>query len=280
MRPLIALVLLLATAFAGCSDAPAAEDDGITLGDGSKVDLDNSAKAGKGLGAIAGVVVDEAITPLLGAKVNVSQLGTTVETNEGGAFGISDLTPGLYTLSVSAVDHLTIQTTVDVIADDITKIRIVLPVDPSPKPYHSTLKFDWYDSVGQPLVDFAWDLFRPTGTPALCDVCAWTFETDGPVQTFVLEAHWDDSVAPPTGVSQFYWSLEPTADSSAYEDDYFASPGRVALGNNMWGGHTEFFLMMSYDETWIALEQSAEVFVTMFYLDEAPPEWSFIAGDV
>ncbi len=279
MRVLTVLLLLLGVALAGCSDAPAEQTNDVTLGDGSTVDLDKAAKAENGKGAIAGVVVDESIAPIAGAVVEIAQLALTIETGEDGSFGASDLEPGLYTLSVSAVDYLPIQTTVDVSPDNVGKVRVVLPLDPTPKPYHNTLKFEWYDSAGQPLVDFAWDLFRPGGVPAMCDQCEWTFSSDGPVESFIIEATWEDSVPPAHKASEFYWTMEPTADTSDYESDYFENPGRAEILGNRWRDHTEFFLMLAYEEEWVAVQQSAEVFITMFYEAPAPEGWSIVAGD-
>ena len=33
------------------------------------------------------------------------------------------------------------------------------------------------------------------------------------------------------------------------------------------------------DETWVSIDQHAELYVTMFYVDPAPEGWSFIRGD-
>ena len=86
MRTWTVALLLLAVTLAGCSDgeAPAPEPDESF----QPVVTDSD------LGAISGVVVDEAILPVVGATVTVQGLGLTTETNEGGQFVVEELEPG------------------------------------------------------------------------------------------------------------------------------------------------------------------------------------------
>jgi hypothetical protein len=258
--------------FSGCAAQEPVQDT-FDVGNGSSVVFDET-KTSATTGGIAGVIVDETIAPVAGINVSIEGLQTSAISSEQGVYQFEDIAPGVYFVSFTGPDHLPSQQSAEVEAGAVTKLRTQLAIDPAPKPYHNTLKFDWFDSAGQPLVDFAWDLFRPSGAPTLCDACEWTLESDAPVETFVLEAFWEDSVSPPDGPSRFYWSLEPTEDSGAYESDYFANPGYLMLEGNPWGAYQDFFLMMAYDETWLAVDQSAEVFVTMFYHGEAPDGFS------
>lgn len=227
-------------------------------------------------GAISGVVVDSEIVAIPNATVVITSLNRSVGADEAGSFVFEGLDPGLYNLEATAARFLAAQATADVLAGEVSKVRIVLPRDTRPQPFHETVRFAWFDSAGQPLVDFAWDLLRPEGAPALCDQCEWRFNSSGPVETFIIEAFWNDTTAPPDGPSEFYWTIEPTEDSSDYESDYFANPGYAVVDGNRWKNATEFFLMLSYDEDWVALDQRADVFVTLFYATAAPAGWSVL----
>lgn len=193
---------LIAIALAGCAEDPTpALDDGIEVGDDATNDL---------LGAIGGVVVDPTIRPIPGASVTL-QTGRNTTTDQGGVFVIDQLEPGFYSLTVSAPGHATVQTTADVKANTVSKVRAVLPIDVSPQPYHSTIDFAWFDTVGVVLADFVIDLvddaFLGGILPNQCDGCFFDFESDGPVETFVLEAVWEEQIADPSGDNAFYWNL-------------------------------------------------------------------------
>lgn len=63
------------------------------------------------------------------------------------------------------------------------------------------------------------------------------------------------------------------------EDDYFNSGEPAYIGENRWGNSTAFTVSMYADETWVTIDQDAQLFVTMFYVAAAPDGWSFVAGD-
>lgn len=268
----LVVVLLSMALLAGCASEKPKTPEGIQLLTAPPPE------AGKG--SISGVVVDEAIRPLGAANITVSGQGETATTDDGGLFLVTNLEPGLYTLTASRGGYLPIQTTAEVQAGQTAKVRIVLARDLTPQPYHTTLAFDWYDEAGVTLVDFAWDLFtRGNGLPALCDRCYFEFITDGPVEEFVIEATWEDTVPAPHKDSEFYWTLDNLGEDGGYESDYFYNPGRAAVGGNRFGNSTQFAISMTGEEEWITYQQTARLFVTLFYIDGAPQNWSFIAGD-
>lgn len=260
---------------AGCAGTETADDsEDVQFSDGSTVDLDEGTDSAAGLGSISGVVVDETISPIAGAVVQIDRVPGNITTDDNGVFRATDLEPGLYVVRAEGEGFLQVQTTAEVVADGVAKVKVVLPRDDSPQPSHNTLVYDWYDSVGQPLVDFAWDLLRPGGAPALCDQCEWTFESNGAAQSFVIEAFWEDTVTPPHQDARFYVTIEPTEDSSDYESEYCTHPCYYRIDDNRWPNAREFFIMLAYEESWIAVEQKAEVFITMFYVEGAPEGWS------
>ena len=187
-----AIALAVVVLLAGCTD-------GGTQATAPTIELaevDNTATRG----SISGVVVDDAIRPLAGVDLTLlTSPARSVATDADGLFVFEGLDPGLYTLSANATvaderRFLGIQTTADVVAGETAKVRIVLPPDLTPQPYHTTYAFDWYDESGVALVDFAVDLFtrdvEPVNqtVPPFCDQCYFRFETDTTPHTFVVEA--------------------------------------------------------------------------------------------
>jgi hypothetical protein len=112
----------------------------------------------------------------------------------------------------------------------------------------------------------------------MCDRCYFYFQSDGPVDTFVIEAAWEDTVPDAAeGATEYYWVLDGE-DSGEYEDDYFSSPGRAEVAAGALGNDTHFGIGMSADEDWMTYQQKAELFVTLFYLAPPPAGWSFVGG--
>lgn len=265
---------LLAVAFAGCSDAPAQTgEDPFEAPD---------LETGPDVGAISGVVVSQTIVPIANASVSIVG-GPATSTNDGGLFSFVDLEPGVYFIDVRAAGFAPVQSSAQVEAGQVSKPRIQMAADTSPQPFHETQQFAWFDSVGVTLVDFIIDLtddtFLGDSLPDACDTCRFFFETSGPVETFVVEAVWTDSISKPTGPTSYFWTIaDGEAWTNGYEDGYFTSPGLAHVGDNLWGNTTYMQVQMSADETWVTLDQSAEMFVTMFYVAAAPEGWSFVAG--
>jgi hypothetical protein len=277
MRP-SPLLLLAVVLLAGCSGAkggPAAVD----LADGTSLefqDVDVSAKEG----GISGVVLDPAIRPVAGANITLLTTGETVAADANGLFTFSNVAPGLHTLQASAPRHLPIQVAAEVFAGAVAKVRIVLAIDPTPLPYHLTLKFDAYDEAGQPLVDFAVDLVSRSflnGTlPPMCDRCYFPFEAGANWTDILLEAVWEDSVAPVAeNATQYYWNVE---GPDGYQDDYCTSPCRVVVPHEGLEGATGMAVLMSPDEDWVDLQQAWTIYLTLFYVEPAPETFSVVAG--
>jgi hypothetical protein len=160
---------------------------------------------------------------------------------------------------------------------------MALATDKTPQPYHSTLKFDWFDQEGVTLVDFTVDLvnrdFLNRSLPPMCDLCYFDFPSDGPVDTFVVEAVWEDSIPDSAeGTTEYFWTLD-NHDSGDYAADYFSSPGRATVAGESIGNGTHYGIGMSADEDWVTYQQKAEIFLTMFYRAPPPDGWSFVDGD-
>ncbi len=136
MRTWIALFLVTAT-LAGCTDnAPVEEPGG---GDG--LDL----QATESTGVIRGVVVDDAIRPVIGAAVSIRGTAGTFETqtNEDGAFGFQDLEPGAWFITVTMDGFFQATARANVVASedlpDVVKIQ--LERNPEETPYVQSVNY-------------------------------------------------------------------------------------------------------------------------------------------
>lgn len=226
-------------------------------------------------------MVDEGIRPVPRANLTGNAFATV--TDGSGLFTVSGLQPGLYTVRVNATGYLPIQSTAEVVAGEVAKMRIILPADLTPKPYHTTLKFKAYDAVGQGLADFAVDLvvrsFANGTVPPQGDQCYFYFRADSKPDTTLIEAACEDSVQDyPEGQTEYYWVLDGL-DSGDYLDDYCTSPCNVTILGDALPKDLRFGLGMSPDEDWVTYQQEWSVFVTIWYGAAPPPGWSFLKGD-
>lgn len=147
MRPfaLVAMLLALGAALAGCSDGPKPQ---AQTGSDDFEDYDVP-EATDTKGVILGVVVDEAIRPVADVKVSLSLLDGSLDeetTDAEGRFAYGDLEPGDYLLRVSHLQYTEAQTTVKVVAGDkdppVARIQVARLFDQ--EPYHEQIQFDGY----------------------------------------------------------------------------------------------------------------------------------------
>lgn len=144
MRPSLALAATVLILLAGCASS------GDSVSDEEQAafeDLDLAATETTGL--IRGVVVDEAIRPLVGATVeargpNGEDLSAT--TGEVGAFGFDGLQPGTYFLKVRKLGYHEVQQSAEVVAGvaEPAAVKVVLPADAAGIPYSVTLSWDGF----------------------------------------------------------------------------------------------------------------------------------------
>jgi hypothetical protein len=206
---------LLLTALAGCSGGG---EDPVDKADFKDLDLKSSST--KGL--IRGVVVDEAVRPLAGAKVSLQSAGGPFETvsSEEGLFGFGELDPGTYFIFASKAGFKATQSSTDVQAgvDDPPILRILLSPDASfIAPYVETFVFDGFIecSVGA-AVD--------SGNYGVENACS---ESVGPIEPFSNSATFAEhqlAGAPMWVQSETVWSSTQAISQSlsvsfAYPDD-------------------------------------------------------------
>lgn len=138
-RTLLAASLLMMS-LAGCAEEAPTEEGG---GEFDDLDL----QAGEDTGLIRGVVVDAAVVPVQGATVTLDGPGgPTATTNAAGAFGFSDVEPGIHQLLVDRTGYVATQTSVDVKAgvEQPPVVKVLLEHDANELPYVQAFHFQGY----------------------------------------------------------------------------------------------------------------------------------------
>lgn len=270
VRPL-ALLAVLGLLLAGCSDK-APVDDGLRLPDGSTVPLDGSGTSAT-TGAIAGVVVDEAIRPVPGALVSAIGVDATATTDDSGVFHLGDLAPGFLAFTVGADGFLAIQASAEVVAGKVVQSKVQLVRDTSPQPYHQTYALDGLMQAWVGIGQFVAEIVIPGGS-GLCN-CRLTVQPEGNLTDAVVEAVWEQSFPDPAGLAEYYLSVEEVDDDGFLETQYCYSPCRMHLsaGDMDWrGGPIE--ARLDGADAWPSYNQQIKLFVTLFYNGPAPQGWT------
>jgi hypothetical protein len=260
-----ALAMALLTAFlAGCSGG--GKDDGP----GSPLDGVDVQPVGEGKGAVAGVVVDEAIRPIAGAEVSMA--GEVVATTgDDGVFVLDALDPGLAVFAVSAEGFFPIQTSADVLPGETSQVRVQLPRDARPQPYHVTYALDGFMEAS---TGYAQTYVEDAAATPLCD-CRLVFTPEPNATTLVYEAYWEHTLPDPGGLAEYYWIVYQT-EGEGGDEGYCLSPCVQQLG---FGGFTpgaEVVARLDSPDTPV-FQQPFKLFVTVFYHGEAPDGWTLAA---
>lgn len=252
---LATLLLLMAGCFAGSGDAP----EGETF-------------VSEATGAVAGVVVDEAIRPVPGVTLTTLD-GRNATTDDGGLFLLPNLEPGFYALAVRADGYLPVQASADVAAGETTSIKVQLYVDPAPKPYYSIHPFEGFMQAWGGIGQFVAEIFLDNGT-GLCN-CRLEVQPDANATEFIIEAFWEHSFADPAGLAEYYLSVEEVGEDGFLETDYCYSPCRMQLSAqavDYAGG--AILARLDGADAWPSYNQQFQLFITVFYNGPAPEGWS------
>ena len=279
MRALFAALLLSTIVLAGCSGGGGG---GKTPGAGdtpqaAEIDVDPRSR----LGAISGVVVDQAIRPITGANVALTQGGNT-STDEGGRFAFVDLEPGVYFFTVSATGFLATQGQADVVPGAAATARVQLQPDLTPVAYHETFSKDGFIQYGASIATFAANLvmdeFLDQGT---CN-CYVQFNTGPGAVAIVIEATWDPAIACPAGTSDdMYWQVYEGDTEDIHIESAFASNPIHAVIDKVeaWGeNQTAFEASVTEGADCPRYNQQYKAFYTVWYLDFPPEGWSIVAA--
>ena len=255
----------LALLLAGCAGEAGPERPPSALDD---VEVEPAA-AGKG--AVAGLVVDETIRPVVGASVTIAG-AEAAKTDEDGVFILDALEPGLVLFSVSAEGFRPIQTSAEVRAGETAEVRVQLPRDLTPQPYQVTYAHEGFmqawGGIGQ------YELENLEGGSGICD-CRVYFTPEDGASTIVLEAYWEDSVPDPGGLAEFYWVVEQP-EGEGYDADYCFSPclAHIGFASHEFQPGVEAYARLDGPDLWVEAQQSFRLFVTLWYNGDAPEGWS------
>ncbi|HUR25480.1 MAG TPA: carboxypeptidase-like regulatory domain-containing protein [Candidatus Thermoplasmatota archaeon] len=144
MRVLVIVALLAGALLAGCSGSQN-DPDPASAPEPTFDDL--GLQATDSTGVIRGVVVDDAIRPVAGAKVSMKgEMSKEAVSTDIGTFGFDGLPAGTYFLTVSKPGYFEAQQSAEVIAGvaepAITEVQLV--VDAANRPYVETYVFEGY----------------------------------------------------------------------------------------------------------------------------------------
>jgi hypothetical protein len=282
MRPtalLAAAVLLASSLLAGCSGTASAPPEVIV--ESKPVEEVHSNEtlpavftpSPKTRGHIAGVVVDEAIRPIQGARVRLPGLDLARTTDRDGSFGFVDLHPGPYFITVEATGFYAAEAVLEVSAEEFTRAKVILTRVPPPEPYKVTQSFEGYADVSDGELVLIW------ANGLFCGSCQFDFYLDRPgLHTVVMEAA-IESPANGDGLDHRLYGLNGTQRVlMSYGES--GTPMRLELRDADLGSGDRFELGV-YPTSFPAPQMSKrfQVFVTAFYNEGPPTGWSLVAGD-
>lgn len=262
MRGMVASLLVLALAsLSGCVSLVEDGDPDLdaAAAEAQKALSDYQAKAGH----IAGVVTGADGAPIVTASVDLVGVADDVAADAQGHFAFLDLTPGNYTLAVSAPEYVEQQLAVFVQPGQFTRPAVVLEAIPAPEPYQTVSHFEGFTDIS---------LLGLSGLSCYC-----YFEGDlvpEGLGELVLEGRVGDAWI---GSDSLYWNLDVApANESAEEWSYFygygASPfSQSFLAEDLIEGPGHYHLRLEPDGGLMpSVDQTFEAYVTAFYHGVAP----------
>jgi hypothetical protein len=285
MRPAAWLALALAaSALAGCAAQQPA---------GADVPL------GAGRAALAGVVVDEAIRPVVGAVVSVTDVGVNGTTDAQGAFLLA-VPPGDHVLEVKRAGSAPLRQAVSVPATGLRGLNLQLIASTGQAPYVTVLKYDGFVvcSLGASYV-FSEECGEGLGTPAgrvgkqANNAIRYDFGVDGPsLKTLVVEQAWEptsDAGKELLVLLRTNWTCEPACGGNAVGAGDVQGPSPLLLRVDEDGLadplRTPGVLFTTYTlarngptDVNVVLNQGFTLFVSEFYGESAPQGYSFVAA--
>ena len=144
MRSLAIVALLAGALLAGCTGSgngsDQASDSGPTFDDLGLEATDST-------GVIRGVVVDDAIRPVAGARVSLNgEVAREGVSTDAGTFGFDGLPAGTYFLSVSKVGFFPAQQSAEVVAGVAEPgiVKVQLLADPEGQPFVETFVYEGF----------------------------------------------------------------------------------------------------------------------------------------
>lgn len=122
-RPFVAVLLVLATAFAGCAGGAA----GGKASGGNPTGPAAAPTVSKDTGSISGTVVNEEAAPVAGARIGIPDWSEETQVADaGGAFTFNGIPPGTYSVFAEQLGYAAKAQRVTIIAGEVTTVRFVL----------------------------------------------------------------------------------------------------------------------------------------------------------
>lgn len=291
-------LIVLAFALAGCTTT-----DGEPTADSFFDEEDDPVvQATATTGGIRGVVVDDRITPIAGAIIEVVNHEESITTGDDGLFAISGLEPGTYLIKASHPLYTTAQQNTEVVAgeDNPPAVKLQLLRTVFAEPYLQTLAYEGFIvcSANVQFVGYSEECGEGAGVPGVGRVggqdnnrVQFDFTVGAGAQTVIAEQVWE-----PTSDAgrAFYtpisteWVCDPFCGGSRFIELDGPSPLRGEINATQLADHEvlpdETVITMF---TWASLEsnpvgvvlnQRFQNFVTVFYYLPAPEGWSFVGG--
>lgn len=267
------VALALVVVLAGCSD-PATTADGLSALDIDDVEVETTSA----LGGIRGIVVDEAIRPIAGANLSVVGSGLTATTDAGGVFTFDNLEPGAYFIAVAAPRFIGTQASAEVSAGQITDVRVLLSLDPTPAPFVETIQYDGFIEASAPLASYIIDIVVTSFTnSSVCD-CWWVFASSGNVTTVVFEYVWEPST--PLGSDMYYQFYEHACDEQHIHSEFVESPFLAHIERSFWQveGCDQLAIHFGGSATGVNVNQAFRAFISQWSNGIPPEGWSVAGG--
>lgn len=297
----LVLVLLVGAVVgvAGCADSGGEKGtDTQTVGSNApKVEATSTT------GGIRGVVVDDRITPVKDAVIEVSGVNKTVKSDAEGLFAVSGLEEGTYFLKVTHGLYAPAQQSVEVVAGEdeppLTKVQLIRTVFADP--YFETLKYEGFivcsANAVLPVVGgvLSEECGEGAGVPGVGRVggqgnnnVQHDFTVGLGAKTLVVEQVWEATSE--TGAALYSpisteWLCDPFCGGNTFAEIEGTSPTYAYVDNGTLEKQelTPDTIISIF--TWaspattpigVTLNQQYANFVTVFYHLPAPEGWSFV----
>jgi hypothetical protein len=223
MRSLLAVMILTATALAGCAGEPTTTPEDQFQG------FEDDLQATATTGIIRGVIADETISPLPGATITVRGTELHAETDENGLFGFTDMEPGNYFLEATKKGYTKVQSNVAVVAgvDKPEIARFLLEFIPGTQPYITALTFNGHLTCGAAV--FATSVgctTSPQVAEMINDASVFAHQFDVQPSHVAAELVWEDTQA---ASGMFIWEITPGGNTHIGYRETTPSPALAYL---------------------------------------------------
>lgn len=309
-RSLLALAALAGALLAGCSGGGSDPDPLVDVGDDSP-----ELEVTETTGGIRGIVVDQSIVPVMGARVTLPG-GQNTTSDADGLFRFTGLEPGDYFVSVAKPGYTSVQQTATVIAGvpDPPLVKVLLSRLTTAQPYLDFYKLDGfyecafsYGNPGSPIITDSCDFGWRTGYDATNETAGMpppllprnvqnnvnTQFIDIPADTYsiVQEAFWSDSNVPVLMVLLSSTPIDNACDcsDSDYLDVTMENPTYARLdqydasgketGAVPLGERVAARGFLSWEATSTAQNFRFTIITSLFHNYPAPEGWTFLTKD-